>query len=300
MNKNKTSIFRNFAAEIAIEAGQILFSFFGKQIQTEYKDKNKTDPVSEADWESQRYLTDRIKKKFPDHGILGEEILKKAKGNDENSKDKMTDYLWVLDPLDGTKNFLNGISIWGCSVGLLFKGEPIAGAIFLPEPTGKDDFLIYKASLGEGAFLGNERINVTMEEKPSRKKTISLPGSYWNQFKTIGGLKNNMGEIRTTGSISFDFAMVARGGLHYALFGVPSIWDVAAGIIIVKEAGGLALQQKSIFKKWEPFKNFIKVNDPTKKIDDLRNWKTPIIVGNSSICEYITSRIKRISRKKRS
>ncbi len=297
MSKDDMKIYRDFASEIAIEAGHILFDFFGKKLKTEYKDKNKTDPVSEADIESQRFLTERIKNRFPDHGILGEETLEKEDG--EIIRDNTKDYLWALDPLDGTKNFLNGISIWGCSIGLLFKGEPIAGAIFLPEVTGKDDFLIYKASLGDGAFLGNQEINVTSEEKPSRKKTISLPGSYSNQFKILGSLKNTLGEIRTTGSIAFDLAMVARGGLHYALFGVPSIWDVAAGILIVKEAGGVALQQKSIFRKWEHFNNFINVNDTNKKNENLRNWKMPIIVGNSSICGYVTSRIKRVSRKRK-
>lgn len=297
MNKEDVRIYRDFASQIAIEAGYILFDFFGKQIKTEYKDKKKTDPVSEADIESQRFLTERIKNRFPDHGILGEETLEKEDG--ETIRDNKKDYLWVLDPLDGTKNFLNGISIWGCSIALLFKGEPIAGAIFLPEVTGKDDFLIYKASLGDGAFLGNQKINVTTEEKPSRKKTISLPGSYSNQFKILGNLKDTLGEIRTTGSIAFDLAMVARGGLHYALFGVPSIWDVAAGILIVKEAGGEALQQKSIFKKWETFDNFINLNDTNNKNEKLRNWKMPIIVGNPSICEYVTSRIKRVSRKRK-
>tara|TARA_A100001037_G_C15153309_1_gene641218 strand:- start:1773 stop:2669 length:897 start_codon:yes stop_codon:yes gene_type:complete len=298
MTENNFKIYSDFASEIATEAGHVLFNLFGKQLKTKYKDKNKTDPVSEADIESQSLLTKRIKRKFPDHGILGEETLENEKA--ETAIKNMPDYLWILDPLDGTKNFLNGISIWGCSVGLLFKGEPVAGAIFLPEVTKKNDFVIYKASLGEGAFLGDQEIRVTTDEKPSAKKTISVPGSFANQFKTLGSLKNNLGEIRTTGSISYDLAMVARGSLHYALFGVPSIWDVAAGIIILKEAGGSALQQKSIFRKWEPLHNFINTNETDKKMENLRNWKLPVIVGNSSICEYISSRIKKISRKRKS
>lgn len=297
MNKEDFIIYRDFASEIATDAGHLLFDFFGKQLKTEYKDKNNTDPVSEADIASQRFLTDRIKKRFPGHGILGEETLENDKKEDiENDE---PDYLWVLDPLDGTKNFLNGLSIWGCSVGLLYKGEPIAGAIFLPEATGKKDFVIYKASLGSGAFLGSQQISVTTEKIPSRKKTISLPGSYFNQFKTLAPLKNTLGEIRTTGSISYDLAMVSRGSLHYALFGVPSIWDIAAGVVIVKEAGGIALQQKSIFRKWEPLKKFTRMDGNSSNKEDLRKWKSPIVVGNTSISEYVTSSIRKISRKRK-
>ena len=94
--------------------------------------------------------------------------------------------------------------------------------------------------------------------------------------------------------------MVARGSLHYALFGVPSIWDIAAGIIIVKEAGGTALQQKSIFRIWETLDNFTNIDEKNKRLENLRYWKLPVIVGNSSICEYISSRIKKISRKRKS
>ena len=298
MTNNEFEIYRDFASEIATDAGRILFNLFGKQLKTEYKDKNKTDPVSEADIESQRLLTNHIKKKFPDHGILGEETLENEKT--ETNVKETPDFLWVLDPLDGTKNFLNGISIWGCSVGLLYKGEPVAGAIFLPEAMKNNNFAIYKASQGGGAFLGDQEIRVTKDKEPSGKKTISVPGSYSNQFKTLGSLKNNLGEIRTTGSISYDLAMVARGSLHYALFGVPSIWDIAAGIIIVKEAGGTALQQKSIFRKWETLDNFTNIDEKNKRLENLRNWKLPVIVGNSSICEYISSRIKKISRKRKS
>ncbi len=115
------------AAQFARGAGEILLGLFGKRVEVDYKNKAKTDPVSEADTASQEFLTKAIAAKFPCHGVFGEE---KPKDKDEARREgerEVPDYLWVLDPLDGTKNFLNGLAVWGCSVGVLHQGRPVAG-----------------------------------------------------------------------------------------------------------------------------------------------------------------------------
>ena len=97
-----------FAVEIAAEAGKILGRHFGRSLKIEYKDKRESDPVTDADHESQSFLVEAITKRFPEHGILGEE-------DDEEKQEDTSpapDFLWVLDPLDGTKNFLHGLPIY--------------------------------------------------------------------------------------------------------------------------------------------------------------------------------------------
>ena len=105
------------AVEIARGAGRILAGHFGKEIAVEFKDEHERDPVTAADKEAQEYLVAEIAKRFPDHGILGEEGTKEEKESEEPAKD----ILWVLDPLDGTTNFMNGDRksvVWGQSVDL--------------------------------------------------------------------------------------------------------------------------------------------------------------------------------------
>ena len=115
------------AVLLARGAGEILSAYFGVQILVEYKDEHQRDPVTEVDKKAQEYLVKEITERFPDHGILGEEDA-------DDSESPAPDFLWVLDPLDGTTNFLNGLPVYACSVGLLYRGRPLVGALYLPWP----------------------------------------------------------------------------------------------------------------------------------------------------------------------
>ena len=116
-----------YAADIVRGAGAILNSHFGRSLDVEYKDEKKRDPVTNADMESQEFLTQAITHRFPDHGILAEEDQKQ-----EDSPAK--DFVWVLDPLDGTKNFMAGLPVYACSIGVVHRSVPIVGAVFVPWP----------------------------------------------------------------------------------------------------------------------------------------------------------------------
>ena len=109
------------ATEFARGAGKLLSRYFGRALSIEYKDKAQQDPVTTADKETQAYLVGQIAERFPDHGILGEEDNADADG-----EKRAPDFLWVLDPLDGTTNFMNGLPVYASSIGVVASG-PAAG-----------------------------------------------------------------------------------------------------------------------------------------------------------------------------
>jgi myo-inositol-1(or 4)-monophosphatase len=286
------------ARKFAQSAGEILIDLFGKRVEVDYKNKEKTDPVSEADRASQDFLTKSISTRYPQHAVLGEEKNPDEKEAEREGKQKIPEFLWVLDPLDGTKNFLNGLSVWGCSVGVLHQGRPVAGAIFTPEPSSEGAGTVYWAWNGGGAFRDDHPIQVAEEDRPTGRRIASLPGSYWTQFRPTGGLRSSLGEVRAPGSIAYELALVARGGLHYALFGGPSIWDIAAGIILVQEAGGSPLVRRNGTDRWDLFETFFPAENYPADLDRVRKWHQSLLVGNPALCSFISANIRKINRPK--
>ena len=140
------------AVELAGEVGKIVQGCFGVPMEIEYKDEMKRDPVTSVDKESQAYLYEAISRYFPDHDILGEE-------GSHSEEASASDFLWVLDPLDGTTNFLSGLPVYAVSIGVLHRGTPVAGALFIPWP-GKDAGYVLHARKGAGAWKGEERISM--------------------------------------------------------------------------------------------------------------------------------------------
>jgi len=149
------------AVEIARGAGRILAGHFGKQIAIEFKDEHERDPVTAADKEAQEYLATEIAKRFPDHGILGEEGTKEEKESEEPAKD----ILWVLDPLDGTTNFMNGLPVFASSIGVLYRGWPIAAAMYVPWPNPEGGFVLHCRKAG-GCFADDEAVSVYASDEP--------------------------------------------------------------------------------------------------------------------------------------
>lgn len=284
------------ASEYAQGAGEILLGLFGKRVEVDYKNKSKTDPVSEADHASQDFLAEAISKRYPGHLVLGEEKNQDKEEAEREGAQAFPEYLWVLDPLDGTKNFLNGLSVWGCSVGVLHRGRPVAGAVFTPEPSPGERGTIYRAWSGGGAFRNDHPIQVAEDDKPTGKRIASLPGAYWTQFRPTGPLRSGFGEVRAPGSIAYEIALVARGGLHYALFGAPSIWDVAAGVLLVREAGGAPLVRRSGTDRWDLLEAFFPEDNLPRNLDTARKWHQSLLVGNPALCKFIASNIRKINR----
>ena len=271
---------------MARNAGVLLSKRFRQGVRPEFKDEGKKrDPVTEADRQSQDYLRQQIELQFPSHAILGEEKLDQGGDNPE--------WIWILDPLDGTTNFMRGFEIYGVSIGLLHYGQEEAGAIFLAGgQNGKGR--VYHARTGGGAHRDGVAISVAKEERLDPTHLVCLPGNYWKLFEMQSQLKKQFGEWRGSGSIANDIALTAEGVFHYALFVAPKIWDVAAGVLLVQEAGGEALVRRSKGTKWYPLKRFGR--DPLSfpsSLQELREWKGTVIVGNNVLARFVGDNLRR-------
>jgi len=178
--------------------------------------------VTEADVAIEQALVARISQRYPDHGIIGEEQTRRALDHE---------YLWAIDPLDGTAVFLAGLPTWGVSLGLLRHGQPYLGVIYLPM---LDD--CYWCVPGGGAFLNGQPLHVTPARAWTGDDWIATPSNAHRRY-TI----DFVGKTRAIGATVGSFCYVARGSAIGGLFNRVSIWDIAAGLAILQAAGGFAL-----------------------------------------------------------
>ena len=224
------------AVELARGAGRILAAHFGGRIDVEYKDDKERDPVTTADKATQQYLVDEIVRRFPDHGILGEEATKEERDSEEPARD----VLWVLDPLDGTTNFLNGLPVFASSIGVMHRGRLAAGALYLPWPNDGGGCVLH-CRRGGGCFVDGEPASVYETQEPVPNRLIGVPGYFGVANRFSKRLAGRAGEPRTTGSIAYELALTARGAMQYTIIGAPRLWDMAAGALAVMEAGGTVM-----------------------------------------------------------
>jgi myo-inositol-1(or 4)-monophosphatase len=219
--------FVDAAAEIAREAGALQMEYFGR-VQVELK--GQFDIVTEADRASEKLIVSRLRERFPAHAVVAEEGF----GRDSAS----AEYRWYVDPLDGTTNFAHGFPMFNATLALEHNGELVAGVIF--DPLRNE---MFSAELGAGAFLNGSRISVSHAPDldssllatgfPSRKRhrNVNVYFFYQMAMMTHG--------VRRAGSAALDLAYVACGRLDgYWEFGL-SPWDMAAGVLLVREAGGV-------------------------------------------------------------
>jgi myo-inositol-1(or 4)-monophosphatase len=274
------------AAAMAKEAGRMLMGYFGGPLQIDYKDKQQSDPVTEADRETQAFLTARIGEAFPDHAVVGEE-------DTESSEEPLPEFVWVLDPLDGTRNFSQGLPVFACSVGVLRRGVPVAGAIFLPWP-GSDGVVLH-ARAGGGAFRDDQRLATLDAPAPESRRLTGLPGGFGYRMTFDESMRGRSGETRQIGSIAYELAMAASGVYQYsALTGSLSLWDVAAGSVIVAEAGGRVLVgEGSPGVTWRPLVAFASdwaAAPPSAA--KLRKWYRPMLFGAPDVVDAVAAGIR--------
>jgi myo-inositol-1(or 4)-monophosphatase len=223
------------AAAIAIEAGNLVRGYYETGVATEYK--GDADLVTEADRASERLIVDRLHKRFPTHGVFGE----------EGSRGLMdSEYRWYIDPVDGTTNFAHGYPVFCISLGLERRpkgllpdqdGEIVAAAIYDPM---RDELFV--GEKGKGAYLNGRRLRVsataTLAESllatgfPSRKRHEN-PNIYFYQEITL-----RSHGVRRAGSAALDLAYTACGRFDGFWEFNLNPWDTAAGFLLVTEAGG--------------------------------------------------------------
>ena len=198
------------------KASKILIRDFGELENLQVSKKGPKDFVTNSDKKTEKVLINELTKNKKKYSILSEEIgfIK----NDDN------DYIWVIDPIDGTTNFLHGVPHFCISIGLKFRDEIISGLIF--DPIKNETFYAEK---NQGAFFNNHRIRV------SKRKNLDECLFATNK----NGLSSTDLNARIFGSAALDLAYVASGRIDGYFQNGLNLWDIAAGTLIVKEAGGI-------------------------------------------------------------
>jgi myo-inositol-1(or 4)-monophosphatase len=220
----------NIALRAARKAGDFMLRAMDRPEEFDIETKAPNDFVSNIDKTAEAIIVDQIRETYPDHAIIGEEFGAKS-GNSE--------FTWIIDPLDGTLNFLQGIPHFAISIGIMKGRHHEHGIIY--DPVRGEEFI---ASRGSGAQLNGKRIRVSARSKLEDcvLATGLPPGSVEHRLdEYMVGLKDLTGScrgIRRAGSAALDLAYVAAGRTDGFWEMGLSQWDIAAGIVLVREAGG--------------------------------------------------------------
>ena len=213
-----------WAAKVARQTGKFLTDSFGKI--SEVTSKEDKSLATDVDLEAERRIVELIRKKYPEDNFLSEES-KYPEGT--------SDFKWVIDPMDGTHNFVHKIRIFGVSIGLALKEEIVSGIIYMP--IQKE---LYVAEIGKGTYLNGRRIEVS---KRSLKETTmiydsSLRDNRKLMLEVLDELAPRVFNIRMLGSTARGLSYVAEGKAEVEVEFNDKVWDFAAGLILVEEAGG--------------------------------------------------------------
>lgn len=212
-------------AEQAVrEAGEIIMSLYGKDYRI--TEKGKGNPVTTADLEANRRIQEIILGRFPEDGWLSEE-------NQDNLKRLDSARVWVVDPIDGTKEFIASIPQFAVSVGLVVKGRPMLGVVYNP---AEEEF--YRAVKNGGALMNGGPIRVSLRQEVAGASLLVSRSEPRRKFVRFA----ETCQLEPVGSIAYRLAKVA-GGKGDATLTFRSLheWDVCAGVLIVEEAGGVVM-----------------------------------------------------------
>ncbi|MEC3948672.1 inositol monophosphatase family protein [Sphingobium sp. HWE2-09] len=245
------------AVELAMIGGREIMATLGSLMAVEYKGDDNAiasmrDPVSEVDGRVEAMIRSHLADHFPDHGIIGEEMAIRP-GPD-------SDFVWAVDPIDGTSNFINGFPLFASSVGVLYQGVPVVGALWcstshLLTPG------VYHSGGGVGLRFEGEQVS-RMPNPAVRKRLAGDPHGQSGVGPWDG---------RKTGSAAIECAFVAAGLLQVARFATPNIWDVAGGIALAHASGASVLQEEN--GNWAPFASF------GDQLAQIAQWRHPLILG---------------------
>jgi myo-inositol-1(or 4)-monophosphatase len=223
--------YQKIAEKLAKEAGKILLEYQQKAT-VERPKRDSLDITTNADLASEGFLVSEIHRLFPRHNIITEESEDKNKGSE---------FTWIIDPLDGTKEYLRGLPFYGVSIALDNKGEVVVGALFRPA-TGE----LFSASKGSGAFLNGKRLFTSSQENlsfsfimvhlPTKDTPEKEAEIIWNSLRN---LTRDCYRLRTTSEDNFALSWLAQGAFEGYILPLKTVkwWDVASGLVVAREAG---------------------------------------------------------------
>ncbi len=220
----------NVAVMAARKAGTTLIRKMVNLEKLKVEQKGHNDYVSDADRAAERAVIETIHKHYPDHAILAE----------ESGTDGESDTVWIIDPLDGTTNYLHGFPVWAVSIGVQVKGRVEHGVVY--DPLRQE---LFTASRGQGAQLDGRKIRVSGQKNlelallgtgfPFRQADLEISAYLEMLAKSI----HNTSGVRRAGAAALDLSYVAAGRLDAFFETGLAPWDLAAGGLIIREAGGI-------------------------------------------------------------
>lgn len=209
-----------FAALLARQAGVMLYEKFNLH-GTRAELKADRSVVTEADLSADRLIAETIHKIYPEDLLISEELSPISSASNQ--------VVWVVDPLDGTTNFSLGIPFWGVSIARLVDGWPETAALYFPMV---DE--MYTAQRGQGAFVNEEQIQIASQNKNKTAAFFACCSRTHRRYEVRVPYK-----ARILGSAAYNLCAVARGAAILGFEATPKIWDIAAGWLLIEEAGGV-------------------------------------------------------------
>jgi myo-inositol-1(or 4)-monophosphatase len=239
------------AEEIAREAGELLLEHSKRPL--EIREKGAIDLVTSADQASEKLILQRIRRAYPDHDILSEE----SAGNIDRAS---SGAMWIVDPLDGTTNYAHGLPIWAVSIACLVSGKMLAGVVF--DPTREECFT---AARGMGAHLNGAPIRVSSRDQLAEALLVTgfpydVRTSEVDNLDHFVQFMKRSRAVRRLGSAAIDLVSVACGRFDGFWELKLHPWDVAAGALIVEEAGGKVVNFDG--QAFDPFSEEIVASNP--------------------------------------
>lgn len=270
-----------FAVDLARLAGEHIEQSLDRTIVVEYKDAptlehGPMDAVTDLDRAIEADLVERIRRAFPEHGVVGEEGTRAFPPGCE--------YVWALDPIDGTQNFVNGLPIYSASIGLLHRGQPVAGAIW-GSCSHRLHAGVYHAHLGGGLRFDGADVRTA---RPSTGKLRGLGAMPHDEDQRVHvGAHEPPSDHRMPwdrrhiGSGALEAAFLAAGIFESAFNSGPRSWDIAAGALLVQCAGlGIWHLRDGA---WQPLEHF---GETPEAIAD---WRYPVLMASSAAYAYQTA-----------
>jgi len=210
-----------------------------------------SNPVSDVDRDVERFIRTELAAEYPAHAVIGEELG--ASGGGE--------VVWAVDPVDGTTNFVNGLPLFASSIGVLHRGTPLAGAIWCA----------CTHALRPGVYHARRGGPLCFDGAPLER----LCAGPWRGLATEPGSMRELGrewDLRALGSATLEFAFTAAGLLRLAYLARPSLWDAAAGVVLVHAAGCAARRLEA--GRWIPLESFT---------GELERWCRPVLIGDEEV-----------------
>lgn len=227
--------FLTIATQAARAAAKVILRHLDQLDKVTVSEKSARDIVTEVDKLSEAIIIETIQKNYPQHGIVAEE------GGEHLGE---SEYVWVVDPLDGTRNFAHGFPQFSISIAVLKNHQPEVGLIY--DPIRQE---LFSATKGQGAYVNNRRMRVSNTQKLEQALIgtgfpFRNPDETEHYFTVLKNVFSQCSDIRRAGSAALDLAYVAAGRLDGFWEIGLKLWDIAAGALMIKEAGGIVTDLK--------------------------------------------------------